>query len=140
MIKSNTSPTRPATFRTTLIALGCALGLALVQIPALAATEAAAPQPQAVTAPSLPLTGTFEKVATGDTGPYILKLKNDSTAALTVSGKVLLSVAFHSDTKARILPEHTIESGQVWTITGLAAADKVIITAKDFAALELVVH
>jgi hypothetical protein len=139
MITANTSSTRSATCRTALIALGCACGLAIVQIPALKAADAAALQPLADKAPSLPLTATFEKVTGAERGPYVLKLTNVSKDAVKASAKILLSVAFHMELKARNLPAHVIDPGQVWTIPDLAAADKVIITAKGYAPLELAV-
>lgn len=139
MITSNASSTRSAACRTALIALGCACSLAIVQIPALKAADTAASQPPADKAPSLPLTATFEKVTGAERGPFVLKLKNVSEDALKVSAKILLSVAYHMESKARNLPEHVIDPGQVWTIPDLAAADKVTITAKGFSPLELIV-
>jgi hypothetical protein len=125
--------------RRAIVAMGCGLVLAIFQTPALRAAEGAASQSPAVKAPSLPLTSTFEKVVGGENGPYVLKLKNTSASAVVVTGKILLSVAFHADSKARKLPEHVIEAGQVWSIPDLAAADKVIISAAGFAPLEIVV-
>lgn len=140
MIISNISSTRLASCIATLFALGCAFGLAIVQSPSLKADDTAALRPVADKAPNLPVTATFEKAADADRAPYVLKLKNDSQDALKVSAKVLLSVAFHMESKARNIPEHVIDPGQVWTISELAAGDKVIVTAKDFAPLELTVH
>ena len=140
MIIPNTSSTRSAACRTALIALGCAFTLALVSMPALKAADAAAVPPPADKAPSLPLTATFEKGTGAERGPYVLKLTNASKDALKVNAKILLSVAFHGDSKARNLPEHVIDPGQTWIIPDLAAADKVIITAQGFAPLELTVH
>ena len=139
MIISNTPSIRSVLRRTALIVLGCACSLVIVPISALKATDTAAAQPPADKAPSLPLTATFEKVTSGENGPYLLKLKNDSKDAIKASAKVLLSVAFHADSKARNVPEHVIDAGQVWTIPGLAAADRVTITAEGFAPLDLTV-
>ncbi len=137
-MKYPNSPT--ALCKTALIALGCALAFAIVPTPALKATESSALQPLAAEkGKSLPVTTSFEKVKGGESGPYVLKLKNVSKDALKVSAKVLLSVAFHADSKARKVPEHVIEAGQVWSIPDLAAADKVIITAAGFDPLEVVV-
>jgi len=120
-----------SSFRSALITLGCAL-LALVAVPAIRATTTEAAK--------LPLTATFEKVTTAEAGPpYVLHLKNDSKATVKVSAKVLLSVAFHSSSKARNVPEHAIEAGASWSIGELAANDKVILTAEGFAPLELTV-
>ena len=80
-----------------------------------------------------------EKVTGNDKGPFVLKLKNKSKAAVNVTAKVLLAVAFHGEDKARHIPAHSIEAGQVWSISDLAAEDKVILTADGFAPLEIVV-
>ena len=139
MIKLNTSSVRSAFFSRALVALGCALILTVAQVPAVLAAEAAVTQPVADKAPSLPLAPTFEKVTSGENGPYVLNLKNISKDTVTVSAQVLASVTFHATAKTRNLPEHAIDPGQVWTITELAATDKVIISAKGFAPLELTV-
>jgi len=138
MIISNTSSTRSALGRTALLALGCAFSLALVQIPAVKAADTAALQPLADKAPALPLTATFEKTA-GENGPYVLNLKNDSKDAITASAKIVLSVVVHNAAKEKNLPGHVIDPGTVWTIPGLAAGDKVTVTADGFAPLELTV-
>jgi hypothetical protein len=124
---------------TALIALACAFGLAVVQVPAMKAADTTALRPMDDKAPSLPLSYTFEKVTDGDNGPYLLKLTNTSNDTIKASAQVLLSVASHANTKVRDIPEHAIDPGQVWTIDQLAATDKVTITAKDFAPLELTV-
>jgi hypothetical protein len=139
MIISNTASIRSTVGRTALIALGCAFVFALVQVPALKAADTAAAKSIADKAPCLPRTATFETVP-GDSGPHVLNLKNDSKDGIKISVKILLSVAFHGDTKAKNLPEHVIDAGQVWTIPGLAAGDKIIVTAKGFAPLELTVQ
>ena len=122
--------------KTALLTLGCALSLALFSAPALKADSAT---PPAAAAKKLPLTATFEKAAhpAENTPPFILKLKNDSSASIKVSGKVLLSVVAHNADKARPVPAHVIEAGQTMTIGDLAALDKVILTADGFSPLEL---
>ena len=135
MITSNMS----STFGKALVALGCALVLTVAQVPAAQAADTAAMKPVADKAPSLPLAPTFEKVTSGENGPYVLNLKNVSKDAITASAQVLPSVTFHATAKVRNIPDHVIDSGQVWTITELAATDKVIISAKGFAPLELTV-
>lgn len=122
-----------------LLALACAFGLTLVSVPAVIAADAPA-KPLADKAPALPLTATFEKVASTEGMPFVLKLKNNSKDTLKLSGKVLLSVVHHAMDKARVLPEHTLAGGEVWTIKDLSAEDKVLVSAHDFAPLELVVH
>jgi hypothetical protein len=139
MITSIISSPRSAVVRTALASLGCAFALAFIQIPSAHAADSATLKPMDDKAPMLPLAASFEKVADAENGPYVLSLKNTSDGALTVAAKVLLSVYFHADTKARNIPEHTIDPGKVWTIPGLAATDKVIITATGFAPLELTV-
>jgi len=138
-IKSDTSSGRPALRRIALLALGCSLALVATPFSALRAADAQASQAAADKAPSLPLVPTFEKVASGENGPYVLNLKNVSKDAVTVSAQVIASVTFHATAKTRNLPDHAIESGQAWTITELAATDKVIISGKGFAPLELTV-
>jgi hypothetical protein len=139
MIASKTSFSRPIARMTALIAWGFMFSLAFVQIPAARAAGATAVRPLDDKAPSLPLTYSFEKVAEGENGPYVLKLKNTSDATITVSAQILPSVTFHANSKVRNLPEHAIDPGQVWTITELGAADKVTISAKGYAPLELTV-
>lgn len=39
--------------------------------------------------------------------------------------------------KARALPEPTLAAGEVWTITGLAADDKAVVSAAGHAPLEV---
>jgi hypothetical protein len=136
----NTSNTSPLSFvfRSTLAALGCALTLVLAPLPA-----ARAAGPSTLTAlddkaPSLPLTASFAK-SDGEDGPYILSLKNTSDSSVKVSAKILLSVYFHADSKARNVPEHAIDAGQTWTVPGLAANDKITVTGTGFAPLELTV-
>lgn len=89
--------------------------------------------------PSPPLTASFDKVTDAEGGPYVLKLKNDSNDAVTAVAKIYPSVTIHSDTKERILPEKVVAAGEVWSISGLAAADKVTILAKGFAPLDITV-
>ena len=139
MIPSNTSSTRPTLRKTALLALGAALGLALAQMPALQAASPAGLQPLADKAPALPLTSSFEKKTVGENASYVLTLTNTSKDDLKVTAKVLLSVAFHADSKARNVPEHTIAAGASWTIADLAPQDKVVLTAAGFAPLELTV-
>ncbi len=118
----------------TVFAIVCALTLGLAPLPALRAADEPAHKPA-----SLPLSPDFEKAADPDSGPYVLTLTNTSSATVTVSGKVLLSVAYHAESKARILPAHAIEAGKTWSIKGLAATDKVILSSPGFLSLELVV-
>ncbi|HWA24775.1 MAG TPA: hypothetical protein VG734_03800 [Lacunisphaera sp.] len=114
------------TRRHALLGLLCAFTLALVAAPA----SRAADKP-------LPLSPTFEKVESSEGTPFVLKLKNDSKETLKVSGKVLLAVVNHATDKARALPEHTLAAGEVWTITGLSADDKVLVSAAGHAQLEV---
>jgi len=130
---------RRAACRIALLALGCALVLFAVPFSALRAADAPASPPAADKAPSLPLVPTFEKVTSGEDGPYVLNLKNVSKETVTASAQVIASVTFHAKAKTRNLPEHAIDPGEAWTITELAATDKVIVSAKGFAPLELTV-
>jgi hypothetical protein len=127
---------RPAARRAAMIALGCALGLVFFQIPTIKAADSVALRPLDDKLPDLPLTGSFDK-ADGDNGPYVLNLKNTSGDSIRASGTVYLSVASHGDKKSRDIPEHVVARGEVWTLTGLAAGDKVTISAAGYAPLEL---
>jgi hypothetical protein len=124
MINSHT-PVRSSSRRHALLALACAFGLSLMSVPALQAAD------------KLPLTATFEKVASTEGTPIVLHLKNDSKVTLKVSGKILLSVVNHAADKARSVPEQSVEAGKVMTVTGLAGDDKVVLTAAGYAPLEV---
>lgn len=137
---SNSNSVRPLHRSRSLLALACAVGLTLVSVPATIAAEAPAKQPLADKAPALPLSATFEKVASTEGTPFVLHLKNNSKDTLKLSGKVLLSVVHHAMDKARGLPEHTLAGGEVWMIKDLSAQDKVLISADGYAPLEIVVH
>ncbi len=139
MIIRNFCSTHLAMRGSALMALSCALCLAIVQIPAVKAADAVALRPVEDKAPSLPLSYSFEKVTDGENGPYLLKLKNTSNDAVRASAQILSSVASHENSKVRNIPEHAIDPGQVWTIDELAATDKVTISATGFAPLELTV-
>jgi hypothetical protein len=132
------SSSRRFLFTAALLAVGSAFGFAPVLTAAANAAELPALRDLDDKAPALPLAATFAK-AEGEDGPYVLSLKNTSNSTLKVSAKILLSVYFHADSKARNVPEHAVDAGQVWTIPGLAANDKVTVTADGFAPLELTV-
>jgi hypothetical protein len=134
-IMNNSNPVRSLNRSRMVLALACAIGLTLASVPAMIAADTSAKQPLADKAPALPLTATFEKVASTEG-----TLKNDSKDTLKLSGKVLLSVVHHAMDKARVLPDQVLEGGQVWTIKDLSAQDKVLVTAAGFAPLEVVVH
>ncbi len=138
MSVSNHRLTRSLFGRASLLALGCILGLTLTQIPA-TASGAAVLNRLDDKAPALPVTATFDKGTDPDVGPYVLNLKNVSKDSLKVSVAIHLSVAFHANKKDRNLPDHVIEPDQVWTVTDLAAGDKVTVTADGYAPLELTV-
>jgi hypothetical protein len=128
---------RPYIFRTAL-ALACTLALAFACVIPARASDVTTLRALDDKAPALPLAASFAK-ADGEDGPYVLSLKNTSDSSVKASAKILLSVYFHADSKSRSVPEHAIDAGQVWTIPGLAANDKVIVTATGFAPLELTV-
>jgi hypothetical protein len=137
-MKNTTTLSRTSIFRSALATLGVALALTLLPNPSARAADAPAMNALDDKAPALPLSASFAK-ADGEDGPYILSLKNTSDSAVKVSAKILLSVYFHADSKAKNIPVHTIDAGQVWTIPGLAANDKVTISGDGFAPLELTV-
>jgi hypothetical protein len=125
--------------RAVFILAGCTFSLALAQTSTLRAAPAAPAAASTEKAHALPLTATFAKVKGAEGAPYVLTLKNVSNETVKAKAKILLSVAFHADSKARNLPEHAIDAGKEWTISELAAADKVIVTADGFEPLELTV-
>lgn len=110
-----------------LCALAVIAGLALAIPTAQAADKA----------PALPLKASFEKVASADGTPFVLRLKNESKESLKVSGKVLLSVVHHAMDKARAIPEETVAAGGTMTIKGLSAEDRVMLTAAGHETLEV---
>jgi hypothetical protein len=132
----NLFKSRPVAYPIALIACG----FSLLAVPALKAAEPATLQPRADTAPSLPLVASFTKVAGAEKGPFVLTLKNTSTAPVKVTTKILLALAAHADNKARNIPEHEIAAGQSWSIADLVLDDRVILTAPGFATLELKVQ
>ncbi|HVU16912.1 MAG TPA: hypothetical protein VHD32_08300 [Candidatus Didemnitutus sp.] len=94
---------------------------------------------QRLAAGKAPLTAKFDKKATTDSAPYSLTLTNTSADTLKVSIKVLLSVAFHADNKARNIAEQPIAAGKSVSISDLAAGDKITVTVAGYDALQLVV-
>lgn len=85
----------------------------------------------------LPVSTSFDKVTGGEKGPFVLKVKNTSSETIKVHAKVLLAVAFHADNKARNLDVQKIGAGEEWTISDLAAGDKVVLSAKGHAPLQV---
>ena len=139
MTHNITSSTPTVICRTGLTALACAFGFLMAHIPAARAAGSAVLMRLEDKAPSLPLTYTFEKVTEGESGPYVLHLKNISGDSITVDVQVTSSVTFHANSRVRNVRGHAIAAGEVWTITELATADKVAVSAKGFAPLELTV-
>jgi hypothetical protein len=127
----NTSHTRPALLRIAALALACAFGVALAPVVRANDDKVAADK-----AP-LPVTTSFDKVTGGEKGPFVLKVKNTGSETLKLHAKVLLAVAFHADNKARHVGEHKLGAGQEWSIADLAAGDKVVLTAKGHAPLQV---
>jgi hypothetical protein len=139
MMNTSSTPSTPQSMvRRALLVSACLIGAAFVQLPALHAATSSALVPLATDkAPSAPLKAKFEKTKT-DGGPaYVLKLKNESKEALEVTVTVYLSVFAHNQEKARHLPAHVIPAGKTWTVSDLAALDKVKIATTAFAPLEL---
>lgn len=132
---NNSHPLRASARSRIVLALTCAFALTLGSVSASAAAGSVTLQPLADQA--LPLSATFEKVESTDGTPFVLTLRNDSKAALKVSGKVLLSVVHHAMDKARAIPEQTVEAGQVMTIKNLSAGDRVLLNAPGHAELEV---
>jgi hypothetical protein len=139
MIKIGSLLSVPALRKSSLLAMSCLVGLALVQASSLKASDSTILVSLDDKAPALPLAVTFEKVENAEAGPYVAKLKNTSSAAITVSGTYYPSVGIHSDTKEKKLPERKIEAGDTWSIPGLAATDKLTIEGSGFAPLNITV-
>lgn len=133
------SATRSLLFTATLAALGCLVGLSLTPAKASADQASLSLTKLDDKAPALPLAVTFDKVTNPEGGPYVAKLKNTSSDAITVSATVYPSVGIHSDTKEKKLADQTIAAGDTWSIPGLAATDKIKVSAKGFADLDIVV-
>lgn len=86
----------------------------------------------------LPLSTSFEKGTPGENGgPYALKLQNTSKSSLTVSATIIWSVASHNRARTINLPPREIVAGDTWTISDLAAEDRVILSADNFEKLEV---
>jgi len=128
----------PALVKSTMIAVGGLLGLAVLAPTTRAAESAAALRPLADSLPALPLTGDFAK-ADGDNGPYGLTLKNTSGNPVKASGTVRMNVTPDASTKARQIAGHVIERAETWTIYGLSTGDIITIEADGFAPLTLTV-
>jgi hypothetical protein len=137
MITSNVT-SRSRILGIALAAVALASALALAHGPSARAAITPALTALDDKAPSLPVTTSFAK-SDGEDGPYVLSVKNTSATSINVSAKVLLSVYFHADSKAKNIPAHAIEAGQTWSIPGLAASDKVTLSAAGFAPLDLTV-
>ena len=140
MIKlPKTSSSRSLLSRVAFATLGLVFVASLSGLPAVQAAETPSTAKHAEKTLPVPLAVTFEKVKDSEKGPNLLHLKNTSDKTIKASAKILLAVAFHADSKARMVPEEKVEAGKTWTISGLAAGDKVIVTAHGFAPLELLV-
>lgn len=127
--------------RSSFARAGLAALLALGGLLALATSSRAdaTPSLQRLGAGKAPLSAKFDKKATTDSAPYTLTLTNTSADSLKVSIKVLLSVAFHADNKARNIPEQSVAAGKSISLSDLAAGDKVTVTVAGYDNLELVV-
>lgn len=120
--------------------LAAAILVCAAPVASLRADSSSAAAEKSEKAHKLPLSHKVEKSADANSGPYTLTLKNKSKESLKVSAKILLAVAFHAESKAKTLPEHTLAAGESWTIPELAKDDKVILSAAGFAPLEVTVH
>jgi hypothetical protein len=132
------SVNRSSVVRSALVAF-CTVLLTPAGLPSLKAADGPTPQALADKAAALPFSASFEKVSGTEDGPYVLHLKNESKDSIKASAKVYPSVSFHANAKERDVPEHVVDSGQVWSISGLAASDKVTVMADGYAPLELTV-
>ncbi len=89
-------------------------------------------------APALPVAVSFEKGPPSEKGgPYILKVRNTSSASLTLHAVVRWSVISHGSAKTIELPPQTLAANEVWAIDALAVEDRITLDAEGFATLEL---
>jgi hypothetical protein len=139
MITKDMTVSRSFLRTATIAALGCLVGFSVVPSRGVAGQDTPGLARLDDKAPALPLAVSYDKVTDSEAGPYVLKLKNTSMDAITVSGTVYPSVGIHSDTKEKKLPERKIEAGDTWSIPGLAATDKVKIEGKGFSDLNVTV-
>lgn len=128
---------RSTASRFALLALGCAVSFAFVQLAAARTDSPATAQRLADKAPALPVITKTERVKTDDGPRFVLHVTNTSKDALKVTATVQASVAVHNTDKFRHLPEHEIGAGQTWAIPDLVALDKVVLAAEGFAPLEV---
>ncbi len=122
-----------------MLALGCVVSLALVQIAVVSAHAAPAAKTSVEKATKLPVSARFHKTKAKEGTTYELKLKSKAKEPLTVQVTVYLSVVAHNADKARVEPPHVIAPKDTYTVSGLAALDKVVVAADGYAPLELVV-
>ena len=112
----------------------------LVACPSVSFAAAATPAAAKEKAAKLPLETSFAKEKTGDAaGLTTLTLKNTSARAVKVSATVELSVVVHNREKTRTVAAQTVEPGKTTKIEGLAAHDKVTVTADGFEPLLITV-
>ena len=85
-----------------------------------------------------PIVASFDKSTDADKGPYILTLKNNGDHTIKVTVEIQASAASHNDAKNKT-KKHSIKAGQAWTVSNLAAGDKVNVTADGVSPLALTV-
>ena len=119
--------------------LACAFTAVMAPVAVSHAAETRNTASESNKAAALPVTAAFEKGESKEGGPFTLKLKNTSSESLKVSVKVLLAVAYHAENKAKNLPETTLAAGKEQSFPGLAADDRVVVTAAGYAPLTLTV-
>lgn len=124
--------------RIALLSVGATVALML--LPAVRANQALNLSTVSDKAKALPLTASIEKGQPGENGGhYAVKLKNTSHEALKVKATIIWSVASHNRANTINLPEHEIAAGGEWSISDLAAHDRVIVSAEGHANLEVTV-
>jgi|GEM_PF-5387743 len=125
---------RSALFSSTL-ALSALLALGTLTA---RADTAAAPAAAASSQASGPIVASFDKASDADKGPYILTLRNNGDHTIKVTAEIQHSAAAHNDAKDKT-KKHSIKAGQAWTISNLAAGDKVNVSADGISPLALTV-
>ena len=123
-----------------LFIFGAALLLPIASVSAAPAAETVTLHSLADKAPKLPLDSSFAKETSGENkGLYTLTLKNTSQNSVKVGGTIEQSVVSHNRPKTLPVEPQAIGPGKTRKIEGLAAHDKITLTADGFEALELTV-
>ncbi|HEY4299909.1 MAG TPA: hypothetical protein VGM73_03475 [Candidatus Didemnitutus sp.] len=121
------------------VALALAGGVAALTFAAVSVSAVDAPAMLRLATGPAPIKTAFEKTTSTESAPYVLTVTNTSDETIKVAAKILLSVAFHADNKARHVAEQPVPAGKSITIPNLAAGDKITVSVTGYDPLELTV-